>query len=156
MSICKGKTKKGKQCKKKTKNKEGFCILHLPINISNIDCCVCYDEQILIKDLLNCNHAVCYTCISKLRNDTCPMCRQKLAGNLVTKEVEEKIKKNKENDKKENERINREAAINIQQNMNYDQVQLLNNNVYLFGDDVMIYADDRWVLLTRDEIIVIH
>ena len=51
--------------------------------ISNIEgistnffkCCIC-DEETKLK--INCNHLICYCCLTKIINNKCPICRQNI------------------------------------------------------------------------------
>jgi hypothetical protein len=44
------------------------------------ECCVCYDPT---KEILTCNHRLCSTCITKMSQNDCPLCRRKLKGKHV-------------------------------------------------------------------------
>ena len=50
-------------------------------------CCICYDEEIPTHNLLTCKHPVCGECVKELNKPECPMCKQFLAGALVTDNV---------------------------------------------------------------------
>jgi hypothetical protein len=104
---CSGMTKAGKRCKKKA-NKTGYCHLHIPKSDSKCviegkvvdnckmeDCSICYETNVNENEMLNCKHYVCKECISKLRDDRCPMCRQKLSGKLITNKIISNIRSRK-------------------------------------------------------------
>lgn len=72
------------------------------------DCCICYDEQVKQDDFLDCGHSVCKTCIGKLRDTRCPMCRVSISAKFIT----DKDKKKMENRKKADiSQRNEEASI---------------------------------------------
>lgn len=50
-------------------------------------CCICLDENVAEKDLLVCRHSICLSCLSRLAQRRCPVCRQQLEGQLVTPAV---------------------------------------------------------------------
>lgn len=55
-----------------------------PGNLSDDDeCCVCL-EVITNKISLECKHNLCFSCANKLRNTTCPQCRQEMKGPFFT------------------------------------------------------------------------
>jgi hypothetical protein len=43
--------------------------------MSDIECCVCFEELPEDVETTDCDHAVCQDCLSRLRQPTCPMCR---------------------------------------------------------------------------------
>ena len=44
--------------------------------LTNTECCVCYDYQVLNKSVCGeCNYYVCEECSNKLEHNECPMCR---------------------------------------------------------------------------------
>jgi hypothetical protein len=72
-------------------------------------CVVCMTTQVAFEDLLVCEtaeearlqvgkvpvatrHALCEDCLSNMQTDECPICKRKLRGRLVTKEILDKIK----------------------------------------------------------------
>lgn len=48
------------------------------------ECCVCYDDT---REILKCNHHLCSTCITKMSQNDCPLCRRKLKGKHVRKAI---------------------------------------------------------------------
>jgi hypothetical protein len=78
LNMCKAITKKGEQCKKKTK--ADYCkIHHKKQDVSNEICSICY-SQVATNTRLDCKHAFCNTCIKAWLkiNPSCPMCRQNI------------------------------------------------------------------------------
>lgn len=51
--------------------------------VSN-DCCICLEAQDLV--ILECRHVVCFECLAKMLNTSCPICRYEFnTGNLKRK-----------------------------------------------------------------------
>ena len=67
------------------------------------ECCVCISE-VNKSDLLDCGHATCKLCCSKLLKPECPICRGTLSGKIVTKRILSSIKRNGDKYNKELER----------------------------------------------------
>ena len=43
------------------------------------DCCICYENQCIYET--NCGHFICLFCILSMKNNKCPICRNKLSYN---------------------------------------------------------------------------
>lgn len=103
--MCKKVFSLGKKCRKKSIF-EDYCKIHIPKD-SKIECCICY-YQVKWDKILNCKHPICDRCLNRLRDDKCPICRNKLEGRRIKFNLLEKIQLRKIEDKKE-----REMDINI-------------------------------------------
>ena len=154
-SICKGVTKKNLPCLKKTKNKNGFCSIHDKEKKCLSECCICYENN--VGDTLSCNHSICTGCIGQLRKFSCPMCREKLSGKILTVELIKKIEQNEHEDKMERVNNNLLAAMEHQRQINeMEYPEQIFQNVYVRNnDDIMMYVDNRWLLITRETVIIV-
>jgi hypothetical protein len=147
-SICKGVTKKNLPCLKKTKNKNDFCSFHEKEKQCLYECYICNENN--VKEALSCNHYICSGCIGKLRNFTCPICKEELSGKVVTTDLEKKIKKNENEDEMERIKNNVNLLATMRQ-----QMQRLAPNVYVKNrnnGDIEMYVDEKLMLITSDSI----
>jgi hypothetical protein len=62
------------------------------------ECCICYEKTIPTKQKLDCDHYVCMTCIKKLRDDRCPLCRHVISSNFITDAMKTTMKQRKKED----------------------------------------------------------
>jgi hypothetical protein len=85
------------------------------------------------------------------------MCREKLSGKILTVELIKKIEQNEHEDKMERVNNNLLAAMEHQRQINeMEYPQQIAQNVYVRNnDDIMMYVDNRWLLITRDTVIAI-
>ena len=58
--------------------------------MSNIECCICYDERGLWKTDCIVPHYICIPCIIKSNLDRCPYCRKKLNFPYDIKDIQKK------------------------------------------------------------------
>jgi ankyrin repeat protein len=65
--------------------------------------CVLCDSDIKSSLALACSHFVCASCLPSLRHNICPVCRDVLAGPLVTPSVVASIRQNEDEDRNERE-----------------------------------------------------
>jgi hypothetical protein len=78
------------------------------------DCCICYDQQVNQDDFLDCGHSVCKTCIGKLRDVRCPMCRVPISAKFISEQDKKKMANRKKADISER---NEEASIQYLMNL---------------------------------------
>ena len=79
----------------------------------DISCCVCYDD-VKTNDILTCGHPICRECSESLVKEECPVCRGKLEGPSITRQVLSKIKRKIEADQKR-ERLSRQLIVRLLQ-----------------------------------------
>ena len=95
-----------------------------PEDIEGEACCICMDEQVKGGDLLACRHAVCVPCLKQLTKQECPVCRAKLAGPTVTKDVIRATQHREDLDKIAEENANLLVAMALAENPDADPVAL--------------------------------
>jgi len=54
------------------------------------ECCVCY-EPVPEDEFLECDHAVCKSCIGQLRDTRCPMCRAEIKSKNISESQKKKM-----------------------------------------------------------------
>ena len=111
-------------------------------------CYICNENN--VKEALSCNHYICSGCIGKLRNFLCPICKEKLFGKVITKDLEKKIKTNENQDEMERIKNNVNLLATMRQ-----QMQRLAPNVYVKNrnnGDIEMYVDEKLMLITSDSI----
>jgi hypothetical protein len=54
------------------------------------ECCVCYDP-VPEDEFLECDHAVCKSCIGQLRDTRCPMCRAEIKSKNISESQKKKM-----------------------------------------------------------------
>lgn len=114
MTICNGKTLKGQACTKKTNDSSGFCHHHIkkkelgkkifenpkqksilkqklilsPVSKNSKECQICLDDcDTLITLHSDTRHTMCEPCIIKLRDLTCPFCRECIFESLSVRQL---------------------------------------------------------------------
>lgn len=99
------------------------------------ECCVCMDEQVSENGLLQCKHAVCATCITRLEAPECPVCRGKLIGGIITQDIAGQIGRRKR------ENIEHEARLErIRDEMSTRATIILNQNYFVDTFDGIEYT----------------
>src|SRR3989344_8183068 len=92
--LCKGITKNGMSCARKTKNKSGFCHFHVAqiiplkfIDEQPDDCIVCL-EKLTMDAPLECGHWIHLDCIKKSIRPECPICRFNMSHHFSSEELQ--------------------------------------------------------------------
>lgn len=107
LTLCKGKTSKGKDCRNKMR--EGsYCYCHKNQEVDDKgkaeveeeseeetleECSICLDEK-NVKEfiILSCKHKLCIECSQKLEKSVCPFCRCDISKEVSSKKkVEDKL-----------------------------------------------------------------
>lgn len=127
---CQHMTKKNLQCRKRTQEK--YCYIHkrtyeknskiykdgyvnlesseLANNDTNALCPICLEsDKVLHK--LNCGHYIHITCCEGMYKLECPMCRAEITN--ISDECKNKILKNIENDKDEEQEFSTSSLMNL-------------------------------------------
>lgn len=60
--------------------------------LQTIKCLLC-EKKIDVVLKLECNHAICKSCLENIRTDKCPACQEILEGPIVTENIKKMIKK---------------------------------------------------------------
>lgn len=129
--LCKGITKKGEKCKRKTYSNHGFCHMHFSQYVRFIDakpdeCIVCC-EEINMNEPLECGHWVHLECVKKSIKPQCPICCYDLSKYLTQEELQnirnnaEDVVNDWEDDDLERWEDEVEFIINIPINVPFDQ-----------------------------------
>lgn len=90
------------------------------------ECCICLDVDVRKEELLDCNHAVCITCLEELRKAECPVCRRNLSGITVTDEIVSLAAEREEQDIADKETEQLLISFALEQNPNIDPTTLYN------------------------------
>lgn len=141
-------TKTGSPCKKRTKY-HSFCYLHKTmlhspdIKHPQIDkCSICLDEVPQENDAqLVCGHAHHLDCVSQLRSNSCPVCRQPLKSNKLSLNVFKDIENRKESDLQERRAQDSQASIEFINNYRHQVTELMYNDV------INMYNTNGWTVI---------